>query len=118
METFATQSGEIAIQASVTLLIDSAAVSTLATTVHVGTVYDGTNVTTWLNNSTSASAAQTSAWSSPGTLVVGTDQAAAQTPTTTPNNTFDGLASEIIITNTALSLADRASLEAYFASRW
>jgi hypothetical protein len=89
-----------------------------ATTLQMGTIYDGANVTTWLNNSASASAAQTSAWSSPGTLVVGTDQAVAQTPNTAANSTFDGTVSEIVITNSALSLTDRAKLEAYFASRW
>jgi hypothetical protein len=91
----------------------SVAVS-LATTLHVGTVYDGTNVTTWLNNSTSSSTAQTSAWATPGRINVGGPIAVGETA----QAGWDGPISEVVITTSALSSTDRANLDAYFARRW
>lgn len=93
----------------------SSAVS-LSTTVHIGTVYDGTNATSWLNNVSGGTGAQTSAWATNGAIVIGSAQNAGNAVGT--GSSWDGPISEVVITTSALSSTDRANLEAYFTSRW
>jgi hypothetical protein len=85
---------------------------TYGTTFYFGCVFDGTNITSYLNNSAGTPFAYTTAFLSPGDTVVGATAISGGAPT---NGFWHGPISEIVVTNNAISSTDRAN---YFASRW
>jgi hypothetical protein len=87
---------------------------TYGTTFYFGSVFDGANITSYLNNSAGTPSAYTAAFVSGGDLGVG----AAVASGTATNGFWDGPLSEIVITTNAINSTDRANLQAYFASRW
>ncbi len=83
----------------------------LDTNYRLGSIYDGTNNTIYINNVAGTPVAATPAWSSPGTLSI-------SSANTGGGSYWDGPVAEIVITNTALSSGDRNSLDAYFTAKW
>jgi hypothetical protein len=79
---------------------------TASTETRMGMIFDGTNATPYKNNVAGSTNALNFNWASPGTFAVGSGSGG-----------WDGEIREIIVTNTALSPGDRASLDAYLVSR-
>ncbi len=86
----------------------------LVTTVHWGTVFDGANGITYLNNVASSPTAITAAFVSNGFVLMGVDFGGA----VIGSAAWDGPISECVLYSGALSSTDRSNLEAYFTSRW
>lgn len=80
-----------------------------------GYVNDGTNGTSYVNNTPGTSTANTDASVSAGCIAV---SGGLNAGCGTTGTMLDGGMSELIIYNTALSASDRASLDAYLAARW
>jgi hypothetical protein len=81
---------------------------TLDTTYRAGFIYDGVNVTPYLNNIAGVPVASAGNFSSPGTLCVGKPSGYG----------WDGPVGEIVITNTALDVDERLMLDEYFVARY
>jgi hypothetical protein len=82
----------------------------VSTNYRLGIIFDGANATFYVDNSAGTPAGNTGTFASTGTFRV-----AARDSGTDP---FDILVSEVVTTKTALSLADRNSLDAYFTTKW
>ena len=90
----------------------SAQAMTLATNHRFGVIWDGANFTPYVDNVAGTPMAKTpNMGGAGGTLKIGDTIIGAASP-------FDGLISEIVITNTALSSGDRLSLDNYFKTKW
>jgi len=89
----------------------------MATNFRFGSIFDGVNNITYLNNVAGTPVAFAAPWSSTGVclLVVGSR---ATSNNVTPGACWDGLIAEVVITNTALSLAERNSLDDYFTGKY
>ncbi len=92
-------SSEIAIQAI-----------SLATNYRLGMIFDGANATPYVNSVAGTPSANADAFTGPGTLTIGEDQGSG--------SRWSGAISEIVITNSALSTADRLNLDTWFKSQW
>lgn len=92
---------------------DFANAATVATPATIGWVFDGTNGTGYLNFAADTPAAKT------GTLGATTANIAfGSRPWNSNTPSFDGTYGEIVLTNTAMSSGDRASLHTYLTSKW
>lgn len=78
----------------------------LATNYRLGSIFDGTNDTIYINNVAGTPVGCTDAWGSPGQI--GLSSIAA----------WDGPISEVVITKSALSVGDRSNLDDYFKTKW
>jgi hypothetical protein len=88
-------------------IVDVTAIS-MDIDLHIGSIFDGVNVTEYIDNVTGSAVAASPSWGSPGTLAFG-DEAVFGGGSTS----WDGPIAEIVITNTALAAADRDRLNAY-----
>ena len=89
-----------------------------ATNAHIGFVGDGSITTGYVNNSTTGGAPanpDNSTFTTGGNIGVG-GQVSSGAMSYASN--WQGYIAEVVLTNAALSPADRASLEAYFSARW
>jgi hypothetical protein len=82
----------------------------LDTSYSMGSIWDGTNVTTYLDNVAGTPAANTMTFVSPGRINVGADNGSL--------SAWEGPVSEVVITKTALDATARNNLLAYFQSKW
>jgi len=85
----------------------------LATNYRLGVIWSGTTWTPYVNNvaGTPTSITITSMGGAAGTLRIG----GAVDDSVAP---WDGLVSEVVITNTNLSVGDRLELDNYFKAKW
>ncbi len=90
---------------------------TLSTELRFGGIADGSNITSYLNNVAGTSAAVTDASANNGCISVGQGTNACNF-TLSAFSGWDGVISEIVLTNTALSSSDRALLDSYLSGRW
>lgn len=78
-----------------------------------GNIYDNVNDTNYVNNVAGTPVATSGlTWTSPGTIIV-----SAET-TSSPTAFWDGPISELVVTNMAISIGDRLSLDNYFRAKW
>ncbi len=83
----------------------------LATNYRLGVIYDGSDVTPYLNNvAGTPGGAYSTALDASGRLALGRTFSASEC--------WDGPISEVIIANSALSAGDRNSLDTYFKAKW
>lgn len=82
----------------------------LATNYRLGAIYDGVNVTQYINNAAGTPAACSDSFTGPGQISVGAD-------TLSPAY-WEGPIAEVVITSSALGSGDRLSLDNYFKSHW
>jgi hypothetical protein len=87
----------------------------LATTVHVGTIYNASANTLWVNGSSGGFGGVSPNWATPGSICIGSAQTSGQVAQT--GGGWDGPVSEVIIGNADWT-AYGAQIEAYFSSRW
>ena len=75
----------------------------------LGSIFDGTNNTVYINNSAQTPAASSASFGSTGNLFVGSGG---------PFVPFGGQIAEVIVTNTAVSSTDRNNINTYFTTKW
>lgn len=92
-------------------LYSGVAIST-STSYRMGAVLDGANITPYLDNVGGTGGSFSTTLGATGRIALGCN-AADET-----NGLLDGLISEVVATNTALSLSDRNSLDNYFKTKW
>ncbi len=87
----------------------------LATNYRFGSVYDGVNVTTYVNNANATAAGDSNAMTSAGAIGIGIEVSFGVWGGT---QGWDGPISEAVMTTGALSAGDRTSLDDYFKTHW
>lgn len=90
--------------------VKGALTTTNNTWAQVGSIFDGTNNTLYLNNVAGTPVSSTNSFSATGGLNVG--------GTPSGGNQYIGDIAEIVIYNVALTGTDRSNLAAYFFARW
>lgn len=81
-----------------------------AANLRVGTIWDGANMTVYVNNSGGTPAGYATSFTDNQQMSVGCAVSGA--------NPFDGNISEVVITLSAIGAADRNSLDSYFTSKY
>ncbi len=99
-------------------VVGAAAAISLSTEFQFGSIADGANIISYLNNSAGSSTAVTDASISAGCIVIGSGNVNACTYNPGSFVQWDGVQSEIVLYNTAINSTDRGNLATYFTGRW
>jgi hypothetical protein len=89
-----------------------------ATNARFGSVWDGTNHTPYVNNAAGTSVAAATLLGASGNIRVGASLGYSLGIQTAAGAAWDGVISEIVVTNTALSEPDLLLLDDYFKAKW